>query len=54
MQIDADLFENPSRFVDKYWEMRSEDGEAKRRELLSKEVQIIQDFCTRRRCQAHR
>lgn len=44
LQIDADVFENPEVYVDKYQKLRSEPEEATRRELLGKEAQMIREF----------
>lgn len=44
LQIDADVFENKDRFVDKYQALRAEPDEATRRALLGKEVDIIRNF----------
>lgn len=44
LQVDADLFENPEKFIDKYHDLHLEEDVAKRRELLGKETDIIRDF----------
>lgn len=44
LQIDADVFENPQRFVGKYQNLRSESEQAERERLLGKEATLIRDF----------
>ncbi len=44
MQIDADVFENPERFVDNYQSLRKEPDESERRRLLREEIDIIGHF----------
>ncbi|HEU5048495.1 MAG TPA: hypothetical protein VFT64_11710 [Rickettsiales bacterium] len=44
LQIDADVFENPERFVTKYQALRSEPDEETRRYLLGKEAETIRNF----------
>lgn len=44
LQIDADVFENPERFIKKYQDLRPEPEQAKREEWLGKEAEIIRDF----------
>ena len=44
MQIDADVFNNPDAFIQKYQSLRAEPTLEKREELLGQEVKIIKDF----------
>lgn len=44
LQIDADVFENPERFVAKYQTLRSEPTQAERERLLGKEAETIRAF----------
>lgn len=44
LQIDADLFENPVRFIEKYQALRSEPVQTEREALLAKEGDLIRSF----------
>ena len=44
LQVDADLFENQARFVEKYQHLRPESDKATREKILAKEAELIRDF----------
>lgn len=44
LRVDADLFENPARFVEKYQGLRAEPTRAEREQWLSKEGELIRAF----------
>lgn len=44
LRVDADLFENPARFVEKYQGLRAEPTRAEREHWLAKEGELIRAF----------